>query len=57
MTRHGASTLPAGDLVGSDKYVRVLAPVANESCPTAFIRGATLAVTGIAGLRADNHGL
>jgi len=57
MTETGASSMSVGDLVGSDKYVRALATVANESYPAAFTQGVPLTVSGIAGLRTVTYGL
>jgi len=57
MTETGASTLSRGDLVGSDKYVRVFGAVANEAYPVAFTQGVPLTVTGIAGVRTITYGL
>ena len=48
---HGVSTVGQTDLVGADKYVRVLTTVANEVYPSDYTQGTTLTVSSIAGAR------
>ena len=48
---NGVSTVSYGLLVGSDKYVKNIQLVANETYPTAYTQGITISVTGVAGAR------
>lgn len=46
----GVTTVATTALVGSDKYIKTLDPVAGETYPTAVTQGTDLAVTTGAGL-------
>lgn len=48
---NGVSTVASSNLVGSDKYVKALNTVANETYPTAFTQGTTITISAIAGVR------
>lgn len=48
---NGASTVRIGDLVGTDKYVKSIVPVAGEKYPDRFTQGVTITIQGIAGTR------
>lgn len=48
---HGVSLVALTNLVGADKYVRVLETVALEVYPSHFTQGTTLTVSSIAGAR------
>lgn len=43
---HGATRVSYGDIVGQDKYVRSIEPVAGESYPEYFEQGVPLKTTG-----------
>jgi type IV pilus assembly protein PilA len=48
---NGVSTVSYDVLVGSDKYVKNIQLVANETYPTAYTQGITITVAGVAGAR------
>jgi type IV pilus assembly protein PilA len=48
---NGTSTALLGDLVGSDKYVKVINTVANESYPADYTQGIAITISNIAGAR------
>ena len=48
---NGVSTAAYDVLVGSDKYVKNIQLVANETYPTAYTQGITISVQGVAGAR------
>jgi type IV pilus assembly protein PilA len=48
---NGVSTAAQTALVGSDKYVKTLNLVANETYPTNFTQGITITISGVAGAR------
>lgn len=48
---NGVSTVAISDLVGSDKYVKAVNTVANETYPTIYTQGTTITITGVAGSR------
>lgn len=48
---NGVSTVASGDLVGSDKYVKAINTVAQETYPANYTQGITITVAGIAGVR------
>ncbi len=48
---NGVSTVASSNLVGSDKYVKALNLVANETYPTTYTQGITITISGIAGAR------
>src|SRR5215471_12579183 len=48
---NGASTCGSSNLVGSDKYVKAINTVANETYPTDYTQGVTITIGGIAGAR------
>jgi type IV pilus assembly protein PilA len=48
---NGVSTVSYSALVGSDKYVKNIQLVANETYPTAYTQGITISVLGVAGAR------
>ena len=48
---YGVSTVEYGQLVGATNYVKAVTTVASETYPTRYIRGMTITVTGVAGLR------
>jgi type IV pilus assembly protein PilA len=48
---NGVSTAAQADLVGSDKYVKTLNLVANETYPTNYTQGITITISGVAGAR------
>jgi type IV pilus assembly protein PilA len=48
---NGVSTVAYSQLVGSDKYVKAIQLVANETYPTAYTQGITISVEGVAGVR------
>jgi type IV pilus assembly protein PilA len=47
----GVSSVGYTDLVGSTCYVKVLKTVANETYPTDYFQGASITITGVAGVR------
>ncbi len=48
---NGVSSAAYSDLVGSDKYVKVVNTVAQEAYPTAYTQGVTITVSAVAGAR------
>ena len=48
---NGVSHAAKTDLVGSDKYVKSLNLVANETYPTDYTQGITITIDGVAGAR------
>lgn len=48
---NGVTTVARASLVGSDKYVKNINAVANETYPLAYTQGITISVTGVAGTR------
>ena len=48
---NGVTTCALSDLVGPDKYLKSLIVVANETYPLHYTKGASIAVTGLAGVR------
>ena len=48
---NGVSTVAKDNLVGSDKYVKSLNLVANETYPTNYTQGTTITIDGVAGVR------
>jgi type IV pilus assembly protein PilA len=48
---NGVSTAALSNLVGSDKYVKAINTVANETYPTNYTQGITITISGIAGVR------
>ncbi len=48
---NGVSIAEYGQLVGPTNYVKAVNIVAGETYPTRYIRGMTITVTGVAGLR------
>lgn len=48
---NGTSTVAIGDLVGSDKYVKVINTVANETYPADYTQGIPITIDNIAGAR------
>ncbi len=48
---NGVTTVAKSNLVGSDKYVKNIQAVANESYPDNYTQGITISVTGVAGTR------
>jgi type IV pilus assembly protein PilA len=48
---YGGSTVASQNLIGATNYVKALNTVAQETYPTNFTQGATITITGIAGLR------
>lgn len=52
MLENGVSTAALSDLVGPDKYVKVIYPVAGETYPAYFTQNIpTITITGVAGAR------
>ncbi|MES2696119.1 MAG: prepilin-type N-terminal cleavage/methylation domain-containing protein [Verrucomicrobiota bacterium] len=48
---NGVTTVAYTQLVGSDKYVKNIQLVANETYPVNYTQGITISVTGVAGTR------
>lgn len=48
---NGVSTVASSNLVGSDKYVKAVNTVANESYPANFSQGVTITISSVAGVR------
>ncbi len=48
---NGVTTVARTLLVGSDKYVKNIAAVANETYPEAYTQGITITVSAVAGTR------
>jgi type IV pilus assembly protein PilA len=48
---NGVSSASQSDLIGSDKYVKALNLVANETYPDGFTQGETITIDGVAGAR------
>ncbi|MDO8542982.1 MAG: hypothetical protein Q7S40_21265, partial [Opitutaceae bacterium] len=48
---NGVSTVASSNLVGSDKYVKAINTVAQETYPAGFSQGTTITIGGIAGVR------
>jgi len=48
---NGAATVDIDQLVGTNRYIKSLNPVAGESYPMTYTQGATITVTGIGGTR------
>lgn len=48
---NGVSSVASTDLVGADKYVKAINPVANEGYPAGYTQGVTITITGVAGAR------
>ena len=48
---NGVSTVAKDNLVGSDKYVKSLNLVANETHPDSYTQGTTITILGVAGVR------
>jgi type IV pilus assembly protein PilA len=48
---NGVSTAASSNLVGSDKYVKAINTVANETYPANYTQGITITISGIAGIR------
>ena len=51
MLENGVSTAAFDDLVGPDKYVKAVIPVAGETYPVYFTQNITITITGVAGVR------
>lgn len=48
---NGVSSVEYAQLVGATNYMKAVHPIAGETYPTRYIRGMTITVTGVAGLR------
>lgn len=48
---NGVSTVVSSNLVGSDKYVKAVNTVANETYPAGFTQGITITILSVAGAR------
>lgn len=48
---NGAATVDIDQLVGANRYIKNLVPVAGEVYPEKFTQGSTITVTGIGGAR------
>ena len=48
---NGVSSVRYEDLVGATNYVKAVTTVAGESYPALYVRGMTITVTGVAGVR------
>ncbi len=48
---NGVSSAAYSDLVGSDKYVKVVNTVAQEAYPAGYTQGITITVSAVAGAR------
>lgn len=48
---NGVSSVEYAQLVGATNYIKAVTTVAGESYPTRYVRGMTITVTGVAGLR------
>lgn len=48
---HPVSSVLLEDLVGPDRYIKQINPVAGETYPPVIIQGQTITITGVAGLR------
>ena len=57
MMQQGVTAVSSGQLLGPDKFVKVLNAVAGETYPTDYTQGTTITITGIAGLRTITYGL
>lgn len=51
MLEHGVTTALYADLVGPDRYIKVIQLVANETYPNVYTSNEPIVVTNIAGLR------
>ncbi len=48
---NGVSSVEYAQLVGATNYVKAVKTIAGETYPTRYVRGMTITVTGVAGLR------
>lgn len=48
---NGVSSVEYAQLVGATNYIRAVTTIAGETYPTRYVRGMTITVTGVAGLR------
>jgi type IV pilus assembly protein PilA len=48
---NGVASVDIDQLVGPNRYIKSLTPIAGESYPLTFTQGATITVTGIGGAR------
>jgi hypothetical protein len=48
---YGGSSVRLEELVGPDRYIKQIYPVAGETYPSVLIQGHTITITGVAGLR------
>ena len=48
---NGVSTVDYASLVGATNYIKAVNPIAGETYPSAYTRGVTITVTGVAGAR------
>jgi type IV pilus assembly protein PilA len=48
---NGVSTVRYEDLVGVTNYIKAVTPVAGETYPAVYMRGMTITVPGVAGVR------
>lgn len=49
--QNGVTVATFADLVGSDKYVKVMSALASETYPDSYTQGVTITVTGVGGDR------
>jgi type IV pilus assembly protein PilA len=48
---HGVTTVAFTQLIGPDKFIKNLVPVANETYPSFYTQGVTITVSGVSGAR------
>jgi len=48
---NGVTSVEYDQLVGATNYIKAVTTIAGETYPTRYVRGMTITVTGVAGLR------